>query len=438
MASRYGGVSALCRRDMTLRQAAKSDNPVTTPNGTCRPRVLVVDDNRVERRILNASLTRWGYQVDEAASGEEALAFCKKSPPDLIISDWMMPGMNGLDFCRAFRDLERDDYGYFILLTSKSETDSVARGLDSGADDFLTKPVNPDELRARLTAGERLLSMQTELRQKNHLLASTLAELQTVYDSIDSDLIEARKLQQSLVRDRFRDFETAQVSLTLSPAGHVGGDLVGFFPINDTCVGLYAIDVAGHGISSALMTARLAGYFSSAVPEQNVALARGKSGEFYALPTSEVAARLNQLVHEEVGVEHYFTLVLAICDLTTGTVRMTQAGHPHPMLQVKGGAVQEVGSGGLPIGLIPDAGFDEFEVTLTPGDRLLILSDGMVECPDENNDLVGEEGLKQILEHYAETKGNALLETLIWRLSEINPAPDFPDDISAILFEYRG
>lgn len=84
-------------------------------------RVLVVDDSDLQRLILVPLLTRWGFQVSQAASGQDALALCAAEPPDLVLSDWMMPGMDGLAFCRAFRALPRDDYGYFILLTSKRQ-----------------------------------------------------------------------------------------------------------------------------------------------------------------------------------------------------------------------------------------------------------------------------------------------------------------------------
>ena len=114
--------------------------------------VLVVDDSRMQRRILCASLRRWGFVVSEAASGTEALQVCREHPPDLVLSDWMMPGMDGLDFCREFRAMPRETYGYFILLTSKSGKEEIANGLDAGADDFLTKPVNASELRARIAA----------------------------------------------------------------------------------------------------------------------------------------------------------------------------------------------------------------------------------------------------------------------------------------------
>ncbi|MCE8472130.1 response regulator, partial [Rhodovulum sulfidophilum] len=175
----------------------------------------------------------------ECGSGEEALEICCAQPVDLIISDWMMPGMDGPEFCRAFRALPRESYGYFILLTSKSETVEMIHGLDVGADEFLTKPVNSSELRARIASGERILRMEHQLRDKNRQLTDALAELRTLYDALDRDLAEARKLQQSLVPERHRRFGASEVSLLLRPCGHVGGDLVGFFPAGPGEVGLF-------------------------------------------------------------------------------------------------------------------------------------------------------------------------------------------------------
>ncbi|MFN3937591.1 MAG: PleD family two-component system response regulator, partial [Gemmobacter sp.] len=130
-------------------------------------RILVADDSRTQRAILRASLLRWGYDVTEAETGTEALTLCARHRFDMVLSDWMMPGLSGLDLCREFRAMPRDDYGYFILLTSKSEKNDIAQGLDVGADDFLAKPVSAAELRARIEAGERILRMQRELAEKN-------------------------------------------------------------------------------------------------------------------------------------------------------------------------------------------------------------------------------------------------------------------------------
>ena len=421
---------------MIVRVLRPESGRVETGGDVIR-RVLVVDDSRAQRRILTASLQRWGFDVREADSGGAALRICTDYAPDLVLSDWMMPGMTGLEFCRLFRGLARDSYGYFILLTSKSEKDEVAIGLDAGADDFLTKPVNAAELRARIAAGARILQMERELTDKNRLITSTLNELQSLYDSLDSDLIEAKKLQQSLVSERYRDFGTAEVSLLLQSAGHVGGDLVGMFPITESRIGLYGIDVSGHGISSALMTARLAGYLSSSVPEQNLALQKTRGGGFAPRPPAEAIAMLNRVIMSEMETEHYFTIALADVDLMRGHAIIAQAGHPYPALQRASGTVEFIGQGGLPVGLIDAAEFQQFEVTMAPGDRLLIHSDGVTECAARDGALLDEAGLARILRDLRQTRGPAFLESLIWKLSDFAGDADFQDDISAVLLEFR-
>lgn len=391
----------------------------------------------MQRRILSAQLARSGYEVLEAGTAEEALAICADTEPDLVLSDWMMPGMTGLEFCHAFRTMQRHGYGYFILLTSKTEKGEVAQGLQSGADDFLAKPVNGDELRARLAAGERILRMEQELKAKNRLLTATLDELQGLYDSIDRDLTEACKLQQSLVKERHRSFGSAEVALLLRPSGHVGGDLVGFFPINARRVALFGIDVSGHGITSALMTARLAGYLSGASPEQNIALIQTEYGIYDARPPAELAAHLNTLVLDEMCTESYFTLIYADVDLITGQVEMVQAGHPHPLVQRALGGVEFLGNGGLPVGLIDGAEYEAFSTVLHPGDRLFLMSDGITEAADATGALLGEAGLSHIMARSAGLRGNYLLEALTWDLAEFT-AGEQADDVSAVLFEFHG
>ena len=113
--------------------------------------MLVVDDSKLQRKILSLSLKRWGFTVSEAESGEQALGLVRAERPDLVLSDWMMPGMSGLELCQRLRAGGEEDYCYFILLTSKTEKEEVARGLDSGADDFLSKPFEPDDLAAMVT-----------------------------------------------------------------------------------------------------------------------------------------------------------------------------------------------------------------------------------------------------------------------------------------------
>lgn len=387
--------------------------------------------------MLATSLRNWGFTVHQAGSGAEALDICEREEIDLVLSDWMMPGITGIDFCRHLRASETDRYTYFILLTSKSDKGAVAEGLDVGADDFLAKPVNQSELRARIKAGERLIAMERALRGNNVLLSDTLEKLRNLYASLDRDLIEARSLQQSLIRERLHTYPEGQISLYLRPSGHVGGDMVGVFDITPELTGMYAFDVSGHGVTSALLTARLSGLLSGNTDEQNLAIIAGPDGQMGRDP-ADVAASMNELMLAELETERYVTLAYAEINRSTGGLRLVQAGHPHPLIQHADGSVTQLGDGGLPIGLIDGAQYSSFETRIRPGERLILLSDGVTECPNPAGIELEHDGLSRTLEKLKDLRGNALLDALMWELTRWHENEDFPDDVSCAVFEYQG
>jgi phosphoserine phosphatase RsbU/P len=410
------------------------------PGGDANPirRVLVVDDSRLQRRILSGSLKKLGYEISEADCGVSALEICARQLPDLVLSDWMMPGMSGLEFCRAFRALSASEYGYFILLTSKSETNEIAQGLDAGADDFLTKPVNPDELRARISAGARILAMQRQLSDANRVVTQTLDQLQEVYNGIDRDLIQARKIQQSMVPELTRQYGASRVSLLLKPCGHIGGDLVGMFSPRLGTVGFYSIDVSGHGITSAMMTARLGGYLSGTHFNHNLAMKR-YNYHYRLRPPAEVAGQLNARLIAEPGIEEYFTMAYAVVNLHNGGLKLVQAGHPHPLILRRDGGAEFIGEGGLPVGLVPDAPYQQFEAKLEIGDRLLLYSDGFTECRLEDGEMLEPEGLIGLIDKCRPGQtGQEFLDDLFWNLTQaMSSEYGMEDDVSAAIFEYR-
>ena len=186
------------------------------------------------------------------------------------------------------------------------------------------------------------------------------------------------------------------------------------------------------------MTARLASYLSGRFLEQNIALEQ-RLGRFYALrPPGEVAEILNNRLLADTGVEDYFTMVYGIFDLRTGRLNMVQAGHPPPLIQRANGAIDLLGQGGMPIGLLPDAYFEPIEVQLQQGDRVLLFSDGFSEAQDAQGQMLEETGLAAMMAHLAQHRGPDLLDQLFASLCARAPGTDMEDDVSAILLEYGG
>jgi DNA-binding response OmpR family regulator len=140
--------------------------------------VLVADDDPVSRRLLQSYLQKWGHEVTVAADGAEAWRLFQERGFPLVLSDWVMPEVDGPELVRRIRACPRPGYAYLILLSAKSQKEDVVEGMEAGADDFVTKPFDRDELRVRVRAGERIVRLEQTLAEQNRALAEARAALQ--------------------------------------------------------------------------------------------------------------------------------------------------------------------------------------------------------------------------------------------------------------------
>jgi CheY-like chemotaxis protein len=144
-------------------------------------RILVAEDQAVSRHILIANLRKWGYDVMAVEDGTLAWkALQSAEAPQLVILDWLMPGMDGIEICRQFREKPQERPTYLILLTARRGAEDKVRGLQSGADDYITKPFNREELRARVQVGIRVLELQDALAQRVRELEEALSRVKTL------------------------------------------------------------------------------------------------------------------------------------------------------------------------------------------------------------------------------------------------------------------
>ena len=188
-------------------------------------KILIVEDDLVIRRLLEVFLKEWGFDVSFACDGSEAWDILQQpESPNLVISDWMMPRMNGLDLCRRVRLMETSNYVYFIILTAKGKQEDVIRALEAGADDHLVKPFDKDELKYRIKIGERILRLEQRILE----MAST--------DSL-TGVLNRRAFMERMEQEIHRSQrEDSQFSLILADIdsfkkindehGHNAGDIV--------------------------------------------------------------------------------------------------------------------------------------------------------------------------------------------------------------------
>lgn len=169
-------------------------------------RMLIVDDDPLQRRLLQASLSRVGHEVVEAPDGATAWEMLQREPIPLVITDWMMPTLSGTELIRRIREANFPGYTYIILVTARDRKEDVVQGLETGADDYLTKPFDPNEMRARVAIGERILTLEARLREsldQLHVMATYdsltgLLNRRAVYERAQSELDRAIRENRAL------------------------------------------------------------------------------------------------------------------------------------------------------------------------------------------------------------------------------------------------
>lgn len=395
-------------------------------------KILVADDDVIIRDLLSLWLKDLGHEVIVAPDGRAAWALANSQPINLLISDWMMPEMDGPSLCHAIRTTAFNRYVYIILCTTRGAKSDLINGMDSGADAFLIKPFDFDQLRVALRACERVLDLEAKLAEQNRLLRQKNQLLLDAHAQIQRDMKAAADLQQSLLPRRATTINGFHFDWLFVPSQILAGDSFDFYSFGTDRVALYQLDVSGHGLQAALSSVALTRMLSP----QNLRFLTHRNIQHpdASVDPSNVVSHLNKSFQS--NDDTYFTLLFGILDGNSRLLRMTQAGHPSPALITAQGDVTFVGTGGFPVGMIPHMDYETVDIQVTDGTRLFLYSDGVTECQNGNNgERFGQERLAQVLQDRKGRSVQDTLEELNTRLREWQGSEEFKDDVSVLAVE---
>jgi sigma-B regulation protein RsbU (phosphoserine phosphatase) len=394
------------------------------------PRVLLAEDDLLMQQIMTTVLEAIGYTVIAVSDGLEALEVLEHTEINLVVTDWMMPHVDGAELCHRVRSRPFRNYVYIILLTGRDDEKALIEGMEAGADDFLTKPPDPNELRVRLKAGERVLKLERELASRNARLTSANKQLREAHSQLERDLEAAARAQRRLLPQP-AELPGLRYDWLFLPSNHVAGDTFNIMRHGATSLAFFQIDVAGHGVPAALLSFTLQRLLSAGGLQVG---SRAPAGSTSSWDPATIVAELNQRFQAEEDAA-YFTMIFGMIDQTSGRMVLTQAGHPPPLHVHRDGQVTTVGDGGSVVGLFVDADYENIELGLHPGDRMVLYSDGIVECTSPDGMLFSEERFIEFCSATTSLPLPQMLQELQRHLESWRGSPIYEDDISLLVIE---
>jgi sigma-B regulation protein RsbU (phosphoserine phosphatase) len=456
--------------------------------------VLIAEDSRMQGKILQKRLTDAGHTVRWAENGKLALDMARERRPEIIISDIEMPVATGYDFCKAVKTDPALRTVPFILLSTLSDPIDIIRGLDAGADNYVTKPYEPDYLLGRMQAllatplsdedeataatlevslaGQKfkvkagrqqvlnlLVSTFENAVSKNQELVVANQELSVARDSLQKtneelvtlnteisrinaqmvrDLEAAAKVQRSLLPADDVALPALDIAWRYVPCHNLAGDFLNIFPLDKDRVGLFVVDVSGHGVPSSLMAVTVGRFLVPKLSDSAILVRQGPDGQVVVVSPAEVATQLNHLFQADEFSGLYFTMLYGVLHVPSGRLDYASGGHPALVrIPAAGGPPEFHGAEGFPIAFVPEVEYQQKSLQLEPGDRIYLYSDGVPEAMDKDQEAYGEDKMAACLDG---GRGEALETSVASLLSAVEAwcRPKGPlDDVTILGVEWK-
>ncbi len=371
--------------------------------------ILIIDDDPAIQILLKRTLHKQGYEVSVASDGEDGLAQARKLRPGLVLCDWNMPGMTGLEVCRQVKATPELSTTMFVLLTARIALEDRVQGLDAGADDFLSKPIEMPELEARVRSNLRLHEANRQLQEQKQLL--------------EAELAEAAEYVTSILPDRMTE-PPVTIDARFIPSRQLGGDGFDYYWLDSEHLAIYLIDASGHGLRAALPTLSVL----------NLLRARTLPQINYYQP-SDVLRGLNETFQMTEKNDKYFTIWYGVYNRVKRQLVYASGGHPPGILLSGSPAsyvqVKRLQTRGLPVGMFPNAPYLDECCEITEASTLYIFSDGIYEINQLDGSIWGLDPFVDLLVD-CRNRSVSNLDQVLHALKSVNPKDYFDDDLSLL------
>ena len=389
--------------------------------------VLVVDDTPENITIMTEILGDF-YQVKVALNGKKALSIAQSdNPPDIVLLDIMMPEMDGYEVCRILKADKSTESIPVIFVTAMTEISNEEQGLNLGAVDYITKPVSPPLVLARVKTQLKLYNQNRHLdelvQQRTRELSIEIAHRQ----KLENELQVARDIQMAMLPKQIDGGITigrCRVSAQLRPAREVGGDFYCVFPVGKNKMVFAIGDVSGKSVPAALFMARACTLLESIGNDEH--------------SPEKIMLKMNQALCRNNDECMFVTIGCGALDTQTGELNYASAGHDSPVLIQQNGSVSvlEV-SGGPLIGIYESAEFALSTTQLQPGESLLLYTDGITEAFNSGGEMFTDKRLIEALSVNTAQTSDALVESLIQKVDDFCTGAEQSDDITVVAVSYN-
>jgi serine phosphatase RsbU (regulator of sigma subunit) len=377
--------------------------------------VLIVDDETMVLSSLRGLFTlQTGYQVLESTDPRKALDELSRTRVDLVISDFLMPQMNGIEFLREAKKLQPE--AIRVLLTGYADKENAIKAInDVGLYHYLEKPWDNDALLSIVRNGLKEKSLRMLLQEK----VKELDSLASRHDALSRELEMAARVQKNLLPRDFPPLDGYRFANLYQPSTAIGGDFFDLAPIDAGAL-LLVSDVIGHGVQAALSTMLLKGVFREAAAEHQEPVA--------------LLEDMNRRLHAVLPDGMYAAAAAFAIRAGSGEIAFSNAGLPYPFLLRKNGRLDEIVLSGPPLGLFASdlIPFESRTIAAGGGDVLLVGSDGIGSIDNGEGVLFEDSELRSVLESLAGKDGEHVIQETMKRAREFGRNAPLPDDVNLV------